>query len=197
MNKFECVRESQQACEEEEGRTHCQRASVSCVASQSRTQKQWWGRSGRYQRWVLPPKPRRGWHSNGRVLWKRWKIWTFEPEQPENSGGGWGEPAVWSPAEPAERKSTIFDEGKSKETTARASRQHATYRTRSPPHTGCKTSPPPVSGASERREADKHHKNPLLFHMSVPMPPQNDILDVDNRAGGGPLKKRKLMSLLY
>lgn len=81
----------------------------------------------------------------------------------------------WSPAEPAERKSTIFDEGKSKETTARASRQHATYRTRSPPHTRCKTSPPPVSGASERREADKHHKNPLLFHMSVPMPPQNDV----------------------
>lgn len=30
------------------------------------------------------------------------------------------------------------------------------------------------------READKHHKPPLLFHMSVPMPPQNDILDVDN-----------------
>lgn len=85
----------------------------------------------------------------------------------------------WSPAEPAERKSNSFDEVKSKETRARASRQHATHRTRSPPHTGCQTSPLPVSGASERREADKRHKPPLPFHMAVLMPPQNNMLDVE------------------
>lgn len=36
-----------------------------------------------------------------------------------------------------------------------------------------------TSGGNERIETKKHHNPALLFQMAVPMPPQNDMLDVE------------------
>ena len=192
INKCQRVYEIEQARVEEEGRAHCQGPSVFCTASRSRIQKRWWGQSGWYQRWWLPPKPLCWWHSNGHMLWKsKTRRLKTEPEQPENSDKSW-----WTCLD-VPQQSLQRERGTAQTTTiARASCQRATYRTRSPPHTGSQTSPLSFSGGSEKREAEKHHDPSLLFQMAVLSLEQNDMLEKSGRRRSTQEEEADVISVL-